>query len=329
MNSLSTMFTGFAHGVTKAASVASLQVKRHSPAILVGFGIVSGIACTVTACLATTKAEEILGEAKTELDDIQKVLNDPEIPEDKYTKDDARSDRRKVYGRAGLKLAKVYALPAGLGVASIASVLGGVGVLNKRNAGLAATLASTTIGFDEYRKRLINKFGDKGEELDKELRFGTSEVEVGEVVTDDNGKEKKVKKKVKVYNGDTAKLACDYTRVFDWHNPYWKPDMEYNLMFMRGRQAWCQMRLEANYHLFMNEADKECGFPKTRAGQIVGWTYDPNNEDSEDNAVNFRITEAYSYDDNGQKQPILLLDYNCDGSILDKVDWEETKWGIT
>lgn len=327
MNSLSTVFSSIANGLTKAANVTCFQVKKHSPAILVGVGVLSGLGCTITACIATTKASEIIGDAKTELDDIQKVLNDPEVPEEKYTADDAKSDRRKVYVRTGLGLAKVYALPAGLGIASVVSVLGATKILSDRNAAVAATLASTTLGFDEYRKRLIAKFGDKGEELDKELRFGTEEVEIKEKVIGEDGKEKTIKKKVKVLNGD-QKLACDYTRVFDWHNPYWKPDMNYNLMFMRSRQSWCGMRLEANGYLFMNDADKECGFPKTKAGQSVGWIYDPKDNESGDNAVDFRITEAYAYDDNGQKQPILLIDYNCDGSILNKVDWEGSKWEI-
>lgn len=328
MNSLSTMFSGIANGLSKAANVTCFQVKKHSPAILVGVGILSGLGCTITACIATTKASEILGEAKTELDDIQKVLNDPDIPEDKYTADDAKSDRRKVYVRTGLDLAKVYAVPAGLGIASVASVLGATKILSDRNAAIAATLASTTLGFDEYRKRLINKFGDDGEKLDKELRFGTEEVEIKEKVVGEDGKEKTVKKKVTMLKEDSQRLACDYTRVFDWHNPYWKPDMNYNLMFMRARQAWCGMRLEANGYLFMNDVDKECGFSKTKAGQTVGWIYNPDDDNSGDNAVNFRIQEAYAYDDNGQKQPILLIDYNCDGSILNKVDWEESRWEI-
>lgn len=326
MGKLSTMCTGLTNSLSKTVNTIGFQVNKHSPEILIGVGIVAGIAATITACVATTKASEIIGEAQTELDDIQKVLNDVNVPDDKYTSEDARSDRKKVYVRTGLKMAKLYALPAGLTIASVASILGGSGILSKRNASLAATLASTTIGFEDYRKRLIEKFGEKGEEIDKELRFGTSEVDVTETITDENGKEKKVKHKVKIYDGG-QKLACDYTRVFDWHNPYWKPDMNYNLMFMRGRQSWSGIRLEANGHLFFNDVLKECGFPRTKAGQTVGWVYDPDNN-SGDNSINFRITEAYAYDDNGQRQPILLLDYNCDGSILDKVDWGESKWEI-
>ena len=327
MGKFGMMCTSFTNGISKVANTVGFQLKKHSPEILIGGGILAGLAATVTACIATTKASEVIGEAQTELDDIQKVLNDPEVPDDKYTEEDAKSDRKKVYVRTGLKMVKLYALPAGLTIASISGILGGSGILNKRNASLAATLASTTIGFEDYRKRLIEKFGEKGEELDKELRFGTEEVEIKEKIVDEDGKEKTIKKKVKVYNGD-QKLACDYTRVFDWHNPYWKPDMNYNLMFMRGRQSWSGIRLEANGYLFFNDVLKECGFSKTKAGQTVGWVYDPENNKSGDNSIDFRITEAYSYDDHGQKLPILLLDFNCDGSILDNVEWEESKWEI-
>lgn len=326
MNQIATVFNNIAGGVSKAANITCFQLKKHSPAILVGVGLISGIACTVTACLATTKASEILGEAKTEIDDIQKVLNDPDVPAEKYSDDDAKSDRRKVYVRTGLQLAKTYAVPAGLGIVSVCSVLGATKILNNRNAAVAATLASTTLGFDKYRERLIKKFGNQGEALDKELRYGTEEVEIKEKVIGEDGKEKTVKRKVTIHNNSNEPLALDYTRVFDWSNPYWKPDMNYNLMFMRGRQTWSGLRLEANGYLFWNEVLKECGFSKVKAGQTVGWLYNPDNNDNGDNGVNFRIHEAYSYDDHGNKLPILLLDFNCDGSILNDVDWDKTAW---
>ena len=326
MNQITTVFNNIAGGISKASNVTCFQLKKHSPAILVGVGLVSGIACTVTACLATTKASEILGEAKTEIDDIQKVLNDPDISAEKYSEDDAKSDRRKVYVRTGLQLAKTYAVPAGLGIVSVCSVLGATKILNNRNAAVAATLASTTLGFDKYRERLIKKFGDQGEALDKELRYGTEEVEIKEKVIGEDGKEKTVKRKVTIHNSGNEPLALDYTRVFDWSNPYWKPDMNYNLMFMRGRQTWSGLRLEANGYLFWNDVLKECGFSKIKAGQTVGWLYNPDNNDNGDNGVNFRIHEAYSYDDHGNKLPILLLDFNCDGSILNDVDWDKTAW---
>ena len=326
MNQLATVFGNIAGGVSRTANIVGFQLKKHSPAILVGFGLLSGVACTVTACIATTKAKEILEEAKEEISDIQTVLNDPDIPEEKYNEADAKSDRTKVYVRTGLKLAKTYAVPAGLGAASVISILGGTKVLNDRNAAIAATLASTTLGFDKYRERLINKFGDDGEALDMELRYGTEEVEIKEKVVDKDGKEKTVKKKVQVYKKANEAVALDYTRVFDWTNPYWRPDMNYNLLFMRGRQTWSGLRLEANGNLFFNDVLKECGFPKVKAGQVVGWIYDPENNESGDNGVDFRIHPAYSYDEHGQKLPILLLDFNCDGSILDNVDWKNTAW---
>lgn len=326
MSQLSTVFNNVAGGISKAANVTCFQLKKHSPTILVGVGLVSGLACTITACIATTKASEILGEAKTEIDDIQKVLNDPDIPTEKYSDEDAKSDRRKVYVRTGLKLAKTYAVPAGLGVVSVCSVLGSTKILNDRNAAIAATLASTTLGFDKYRERLIKKFGDKGESLDKELRYGTEDVEIKETVIGEDGKEKTVKRKVTVCKNSDEPLDLDYTRVFDWSNPYWKPDMNYNVMFINGRQTWCGLKLQANGHLFFNEALKACGFSKVKAGQIVGWLYDPDHNDRGDNGVDFRVHEAYGYDDHGNKLPILLLDFNCDGSILNDVEWEKTAW---
>ena len=63
------------------------------------------------------------------------------------------------------------------------------------------------------------------------------------------------------------------------------------------------------------------GIPRTRAGQIVGWVYDEDNPLG-DNYVDFGI-----YDINREKtidfvngyERVILLDFNVDGNILDRI----------
>ena len=47
-------------GVTRAFGKATLEIKKHSPEILMIAGIGCGIASTVMACYATTKVEETI-----------------------------------------------------------------------------------------------------------------------------------------------------------------------------------------------------------------------------------------------------------------------------
>ena len=58
--------------------------------------------------------------------------------------------------------------------------------------------------------------------------------------------------------------------------------------------------------------------PRTKAGQIVGWVYDPEHPVG-DNFVDFRIYETNKESNrrfvNGY-EPTILLDFNVDGNIL-------------
>jgi len=74
--------------MTKITGKASLTIKKYSPEILLGAGIVGLVGSTVMACQATPRIEEVVDEAKETLESINDVLND-ETYADKYTEEDA------------------------------------------------------------------------------------------------------------------------------------------------------------------------------------------------------------------------------------------------
>lgn len=60
------------------------------------------------------------------------------------------------------------------------------------------------------------------------------------------------------------------------------------------------------------------GMVRSKAGQVVGWTYDENNPRG-DNFVDFDLYNQKNADFiNGFKKTV-LLDFNVDGMILDKL----------
>lgn len=301
----------------KFANTAAFQIKKNSPTILVVTGIVGSVTGTVMACIATTKATKVISNAKCELDNIQKQ-NEEDVM---YTSDDAKKDRTKLYVNTAGDLLKIYAPSLIVGTASVACILGGNGILNKRNATLGMALAATTSSFKEYRERLIERFGDDGKEIDNQLRHGITEVEVKKKITDENGKEKTVKEKVKLLDNNIDH-SNDYCRVFDWTNPYWQDDMDYVLMFLRAQQSYLNDKLRVDGHLFLNDVLKTLGFPTTRVGQEVGWIYDSSRDDS-DGYVDFGIYEA-CVDVEGYRK-VVLLDFNVDGSIINRVKWPDQK----
>ena len=110
-----------------------------------------------------------------------------------------------------------------------------------------------------------------------------------------------------------------YARFFDegcfpkWHN-----NPEYNLMFLRQQQTYANDLLKTKGYVFLNDVYELLGIPKSKAGQVVGWIYDLENGDG-DNYIDFGIYKLGNGEFvNGNKSSI-LLDFNVDGMILDKV----------
>ena len=274
--------------VSGAINKAGYKLKKHSPEILVVAGVIGTVASAVMACRATTKIGEILDESNETLDAIHKYSENPEtVPETMdYSPDDVKKDLAVTYVQTGLKIAKLYAPSVVLGGLSISAMLVSNNILRKRNVALAAAYATVDKGFKEYRERVVERFG---EAVDHELRYNVKAKEIEETVVDEKGKEKKVKKKVDVAN---INEYSDYARWFDSSNPNWEETPDYNLMFLKAQQKFANDKLIAEGRLFLNDVYEALGIPKTKAGQIVGWVYDPSNPDI-DSLVDFGIFDCY------------------------------------
>lgn len=110
----------------------------------------------------------------------------------------------------------------------------------------------------------------------------------------------------------------DYTRVFDYSCTGWSTSSEWNLIFLKNQQSYCNELLRTRGHLFLNEVYDALGIPKTKAGQIVGWVYDENNITS-DNFVDFGLYDERNYDFINGSKNTAILDFNVDGNILDRI----------
>ena len=276
--------TGMKITVKTAAKKAIFNVKKHSPEILIVAGIAGVVTSAVMACKATMKVNEVLAETKENINKVHDVMADQGISEKEYSKEDSARDLAIIYGKAGVKLVKLY----GPAIAT---------------------------SYKQYRSRVIEKFG---ENVDREMKYGIKAVQIEEKTVDENGKKKTVKKTVEVVNPYDY---SDYARFFDVGNPNWEKDSEYNLMFLKRQQAYANDKLKANGYLFLNEVYDMLGIPKSKAGQVVGWIYDPENGTG-DNYVDFGIynvnREAARDFVNGYERTI-LLDFNVDGNIWEKM----------
>lgn len=298
--------------LSRLANNAGLQLKKHSPEILMGAGIVGTVASTVMACKATTKASVLLEEARKEIKAIHTVAEN----NDQYSEKDLQQALTISYAQTGLKLAKLYAPSVIIGALSITSIVAGHTILKKRNIALAAAYAVVDKGFKSYRKNVVERFG---QEIDKELRYNIKAKEVEVETVDKDGNKTTTKEIKNVPN--PLDYTSDYSRIFDDGNTGWEKDAEYNLMFLRRQQEYANELLRAKGHVFLNEVYDMLGFPRTKPGQIVGWVYNEKNPTG-DNYIDFGI---YNVDNpkardfvNGYERSI-LLDFNVDGPILDLI----------
>lgn len=300
------------NNATRAFHKVGFKIKKHSPEILVGAGVVGVVTSTVMACKATTKLDTILDKTKDDIDKIHEAVEHPEMLPEEYTVEDSKKDLAIVYTKTAVDLLKLYAPSIVVGGLSITAILAGYNVLSKRNVALAAAYATVDKGFKEYRGRVIERFG---EELDRELKYNLKAKEVEEIVTNEDGTETIVKKTVETADID---FGSQYARFFDETCTGWTKDPEYNLTFLINQQRYANDLLKSRGHLFLNEVYDMLGLPRSKAGQVVGWIYDEKNPIG-DNYVDFGIHDVHNERKrafvNGYERSI-LLDFNVDGNIM-------------
>lgn len=304
------------------------QLKKHSPEILIVAGVVGTVTSAVLACKATLKAPDILENAKEDIDKIhERIEHGCTEAGQEYTEADSKKELATVYLKTGVEFGKLYAPAVALGTLSVASIITSNNIHRRRNVALAAAYATVDKSFKEYRGRVIDKFG---EEVDRQLKYNIQTKEVTETVVDEKGKEKTVKVVKNCINPDDisgyARFFEEYTRDENGNvvkNPNWEPNNEYNLMFIKAQQKYANNLLFARNGkpVFLNEVYDMLGLPRSQAGQIVGWVYNPESGRG-DNYIDFGIfANSASFSDYIYgNDPAILLDFNVDGNV-----WELMK----
>lgn len=293
------------NAVTMRCARQALVASKNSPALLFGAGVIGVIGTTVLASRASMKLEEVVTTAQNDLEIVRNM------DDEDYSDRERQKDIAYVYGRSVLKLGKMYAPAVVLGAASIAALTTSHNILNRRNMALTAAYAAVERGFAEYRTRVVDKYGY---EQDQEFRYATEKVEVV------NDKGKKVKE-IRV----SPDAATIYARFFDNLSSNWNKEAEYNLIFLKAQQLYLNDLLQTRGHVFLNEVYYSLDIPHSGPGSVVGWLLGNG-----DNFIDFGIwdnKEGSRAFVNGREGAI-LLDFNVDGVIFDKIDARKAEEGI-
>jgi hypothetical protein len=299
--------------ITKAGNVLtkiSMKVRKKSPTIFIVAGAAGVVGTIVLASSATLKASKVVSDSKADIDKIHKASESGVTEADEtYTPEDLKKDLTIVYAQTGVKLAKLYLPTIILGGLSLSSIIASNSILSKRNAALGAAYAVIDKSYKEYRNRVIERFG---QDVDAEMKYGVVHTKFDDTEIDlETGKKKKVKRSVLV--GD-PNIQSDYAVYFDSKSRNYETNQDYNMMFLRAQQAYANDLLTARGHIFLNEVLDNLDLPRTQAGQIVGWT-----KDGPDGYVNFRILEVARKREDGDYESAILLDFNVEGNIWDKM----------
>lgn len=300
--------------VTRSLNRGLMKFKKHSPEVLVISGTVGLVVSGVMACKATTKVDSILEKSKKRIEDVHTVatkVEAGEIEATEYTPEDQKKDLTIIYAQTGLEFVKLYGPSVALAALSVTGILSGHNILRKRNMALAAAYMAEHTAFKDYSAKVVERFG---KELDNELKYGIKAKEVEETVVNEDGSEQTVKKIVEVGNPSDY---SPYAKCFDETCNAWVRNAEENLFFIKQTQAYLNDVLQRRGHVFLNEAYDRLGFPRTKAGQVVGWVYDEKHPIG-DNYIDFGVFNLHDENKrafvNGYEKSI-WLDFNVDGPI--------------
>lgn len=299
----------------KFAGKAEFTIKKNSPEILLGAGIVGFVGTIVLACRATCRADEVLEFHRRKIKDINDAKEiadaDPE-GEMSYDIEIYRQDKAIRYLKTTGSLAKLYAPTIAVGTLSLACILTSRNIMQKRYLGVVAAYNGLSAAFEEYRKRVRDEYG---EGLDKHFRYGTTYDELP--VYDENGKKTKEKERVEKTETGMVIPNDDSCRFFDSSNPNWDKNPTFSMMWLRGQQNILNDILHTRGHVFLNEVYDALGFPHTPQGAVLGWI-----DGEGDNCIDFGL-----YDPNKENvrrfvngvDNVIMLEFNHDGVIWDKI----------
>lgn len=267
-------------------------VKEKSPEILLVSGIAEMFVGTFFACKGTLKAKYIKKKpAETKKEKAAKVFD----------------------------ICKAYTPSVIFMAAGTTSICASHGLLRVRYTKAVTAYGALAASFMEYRGRVREEIGEAREE---ELYYGTEKETISVKITQKDGSQKTVRKKVDIR---TRNGLSPYAQKFDpkyaldTDNPYFVD------AFIQRVESNMNDNLMKGSHVYLNDIRKELYLDRDDIGQLVGWLYDPHKfKDGErDNYIRIIKKNIYVPNADGGYDTEVWLDFNVDGVIFGKLSAAE------
>jgi hypothetical protein len=297
------------NALTKGFGRGALILQKRSPEILLVTGVVGVVASGVLACRATLKYEQLTKQHREKLEHAKKARE--AYDEEDYTPQEYKRDITVIYAQTATSFLKLYGPSVTLGAFSLASIICSYGIMKKRSVALIAAYKALEEGFNAYRQRVREEFG---EDTDYAFRHGLRAEKVLE--EDENGK---MVEKTKFVKKDDSNQPSMYARWFDEGNQNWSKEWGYNRLFLKAQQNYANDLLKTRGHLFLNDVYDILGFERTTPGALVGWVLGNGGNDYVDFGIFDGDNPRARAFINGDERNV-LLDFNVDGLIYDKIE---------
>ena len=238
-------------------------VKKYSPEILLGLGIVGTGAAVYKTYKAAPVVNNILTNYNAEKENYETArqdLEDGKITAETFATVEVPDKKLMVK-----EIASEVFIPTLLAAGSIFCFVKGYSIQRNRILGLSGALATTMRDYKEFKERVKTEIGEKKY---KELLQPVKDKEM--VITDEKGKEKKVVDKVAL----NKSLMDGFW--FSESDEYAADNHEYNMQYVDSVISQLDLVVFNKNGLIMNEALEAFGMSKTRQGALLGWDGDSN-----------------------------------------------------
>lgn len=293
---------------------------NHANELLVGGGIFCSVVGFGLAVKEGYEFDDILEDHVARIEAIKSRKD--------YNEIDDKKAITKEYIKTGVKTVKHFGPALGLEIAGASMI--GIGFKREHNAKLEAIAFGNMVNglYNNYRNGVRNELG---EEFDNHFAYGTDltlkpdkdhPIQTIEDIKNCPKEEKFVEKE------KDDGMPSEFARFFDIYNDKWCSEEKYgpcfrehNLMFIRSVINTWQTILNTRGFVFLNEVYRDLGFDMSTRGTTVGWVAKKYGGSGK--------IDLYLYDGknpatrrfiNGDEDECVLLDFNVDGVISDKLD---------
>ena len=286
-----------------------LSVVQKTPELYLISGLVTGAASAIMLAKAHKKAEGVFEEVIEEIEGVRGYI---EGEKKKYETPFPKSTEAKMLMphvlEGGRQAAVLYGPAVLMAMSSVAFILASHGSLQKRNKALMGTVALIERGFREYRKRVVDEYG---EDAEQRLYYGAEGRNVATVEIDPETGKKKKKRSKKNHIPETVSPII-YQRVFDETNINWSPDPDLNDFFLRSTQTQMNDWYDIKGHVVLNDVYRALGFAESPEGCVVGWSKAVPG----DGYIVFGLDSDINLREGDNRK---ILDFNVSGVVYDRV----------